>query len=114
MHRWTSNQSKLIDLNFKIFDPTLTIQELSFNDYKKLAIQEYKKEKLVASQLQIQVLVREWQPDEWKISEPYEILIAPSIMKIQDLLDILSRLFPFILVISIIIITYIARNLWNI
>ena len=82
----------------QIFNPEMTFWNLQLNDNKKLVIQEYKKQKIEIKEEQIQVSVREWQPDEWKISEPIELIINKDIT-FYDLLLILSKEYPFISVI---------------
>jgi hypothetical protein len=55
-------------------------------------LQEYKKQKLVSSLNQIQITVREYDPSNWSMSEPIEILVEKK-STIEDLISNILRNF---------------------
>jgi hypothetical protein len=71
-----------------------TLSDLQFTENKKIIIQNYNLTKIIyKSQNDLQLSVRMWDPSQWKISAPYEIVFYKG-MTFLDLSQILIQLFP--------------------
>ena len=71
----------------------MTLKEINFSENKKIIIQEYNKAIEPYSQDDIQISVREWERDQWKIGEPLEMHFKKG-TSFLDLSNKLKLYFP--------------------
>ncbi len=71
------------------------IKNLNFEDNKRVIIQEYNKTQISFESDSIQVCAREWDPQNWKISEPFELLVSKR-SQFTEIHKVLQEIFPHI------------------